>query len=43
MVTKVVSPVEDNPNPIQKGRGRVGSNDGADEVGWKTQGEGDNR
>jgi len=42
MVTKVVSPVEDNPNPIPKGKGRVGSDDGADEAGWKTQGGGDN-
>jgi len=33
MVTKVVLPVEDNPNPIQKGKGRVGSDDGADEAG----------
>jgi len=42
VVTKVVSPVEDNPNPISKGKGRVGSTDGADEAGWKTQGGGDN-
>jgi len=33
MVTKVVSPVEDNPNPIPKVKGRVGSDDGADEAG----------
>jgi len=42
MVMKVVSSMEDNPNPIPKGKGRVGSDDGVDEAGWKTQGGGDN-
>jgi len=37
MVT-MVSPVEDNSNPIPKGKGRVGSDDGADETGWKNLG-----
>merc|ERR1740124_2139752 len=41
MVTKVVSPVEYNLNPIPKGKGRVGSDDGVDEAGWKIQGGGD--
>jgi len=42
MVTKVVSPVEYNLNPIPKGKGRVGSDDGVDEAGWRTQGGCDN-
>ena len=42
MVTEVVSPVDDNPNPLPQGTGIGGLDHGIDEAGWKTKGGGDN-
>ena len=41
MVTKVISPVDDNPNHLPQGKG-IGVDYGIDEAGWQTKGGGDN-